>query len=55
MEISGIKECLVRMKLSKGLENELWEARLRIGRGKDCEGPRQLTEKENERNISPSI
>lgn len=53
MEIPGIKEFLVRMKLSKGLVKELWEAR--IGGGKDCEGPMQLTEKENERNISISI
>lgn len=55
MEIPGIKGYLVKMKLNKGLVNKLWEARLRIGRGKDCEGPVQLTEDENERNISISI
>lgn len=55
MEIPGLKECLVKMKFNKGLVSKLWEARLRIGRGKDREGPVQLTEDENERNISISI
>lgn len=55
MEIPGLKECLVKMKFNKGLVNKLWEARLRIGRGKDRKGPVQLTEDENERNISISI